>query len=77
VAGGAVRIGEEQARSIAQSWLSRYFPGAEIEEVYTFPGYYTYHFKIGDDLQMLSVNAYSGAVRFHSWHGKYLGEVGH
>jgi hypothetical protein len=75
--GAPVRISEEQARSIAQSWLSRYFPGAEIEEVYTFPGYYTYHFKIGDDMQMLSVNAYSGAVWFHSWHGKYLGEVGH
>ncbi|MCU7787654.1 hypothetical protein ODS41_06965 [Pyrobaculum sp. 3827-6] len=45
--------------------------------MYAFPGYYTYHFKIGDDMQMLSVNAYSGIVWFHSWHGKYLGEVEH
>ncbi|MEM4763425.1 MAG: PepSY domain-containing protein [Pyrobaculum sp.] len=75
--GAPMRISEEEARKIAEGWLARYFPGAEIEEVYVFPGYYTFHFKIGDDMQMLSVNGYSGAVWFHSWHGRYIGEVSH
>ncbi|HII47268.1 TPA: hypothetical protein HA333_07445 [Pyrobaculum aerophilum] len=73
--GAPMRITEEEARSIAERWLAKYFPGAEIEEAYVFPGYYTFHFKIGGDMQMLSVNGYNGAVWFHSWHGKYLGEV--
>ncbi|RFA93043.1 hypothetical protein [Pyrobaculum aerophilum] len=75
--GAPMRITEEEARSIAERWLAKYFPGAEIEEAYVFPGYYTFHFKIGGDMQMLSVNGYNGAVWFHSWHGKYLGEVEH
>ncbi|ABP50155.1 conserved hypothetical protein [Pyrobaculum arsenaticum DSM 13514] len=73
--GAPMRISEAEARSIAEKWLAQYFPGAEIEEAYVFPGYYTFHFKIGSDMQMLSVNGYNGAIWFHSWHGKYLGEV--
>ncbi|ABO08159.1 hypothetical protein [Pyrobaculum calidifontis] len=73
--GSPMRISEEEARRIAESWLASRFPGAVIEEEYTFPGYYTFHFEVSGDMQMLSVNGYSGAVWFHSWHGKYLGEV--
>jgi len=40
-----------------------------IEEEYTFSGYYTFHFEVNGEMQMLSVNGYSGAVWFHSWHG--------
>jgi len=75
--GAPMRITEDEARKIAESWLARYFPGAEIKEIYKFPGYYTLHFEINGDMQMLSVNGYNGAVWFHSWHGKYLGEVEH
>lgn len=73
--GAPMRITEEEAESIAENWLARYFPGSKIEEVYVFPGYYTFHFEINGDMQMLSVNGYDGAVWYHGWHGKYLGEV--
>ena len=38
-----------------------------------FPDYYTLHVLEGDRLAgMLSVNAYTGAVWYHRWHGRFL-----
>lgn len=69
-------IGIERAREIAEHWLKTNMPGSILEEEYIFPGYYTFHFKTpSGDMQMLSVNAYTGYVLFHSWHGRYLGAV--
>lgn len=38
-----------------------------------FPGYYTVHTLRGDQVAgMLSVNATTGAVRYHAWHGRFI-----
>jgi hypothetical protein len=38
-----------------------------------FPGYYTVHItKAGQISGMLSVNAYTGQVWFHTWHGTFV-----
>jgi len=58
------------ARALGDTFLGGYLPGAEILESHAFPGYYTLDF--GRDRRaegMLSVNAYSGAVWVHTWHG--------
>ncbi len=68
-------IGLEEARGIAERWVSSRFPNATIVEEYAFPGYYTFHFRYGDQMQMLSVNAFTGQVVFHEWHGTYIGNV--
>ncbi len=41
----------------------------------TFPGYYTVDFEVnGQTAGMLSVNAYTGQVWYHTWHGQFLSE---
>lgn len=73
---GAEDVSVEQARSIARDWVEANFPGARIMEEYKFPGYYTFHFRLpSGEMQMLSVNAYTGQVWFHSWHGRYIASV--
>jgi len=47
---------------------------------HAFYGYYTFHVNEEDDLKgMLSVNAYTGDVWFHNWHGNLIEviSVGH
>ncbi|MPN19611.1 hypothetical protein SDC9_166983 [bioreactor metagenome] len=39
------------------------------------PGYYTFDFGRQEIEGMLSVNAYSGQIWVHTWHGFYLGEM--
>ena len=40
-----------------------------------FPGYYTLDTtRNGKTVGMLSVNARTGAVWHHGWHGRFLGE---
>ena len=64
-------IGAEQAREIAQEWADDR-GGLEVEEPEAFPGYYTLHTLEGGDIDgMLSVNAATGAVWYHSWHGDF------
>jgi len=71
--GQPIYIDNATALAIAKKWLDTYFPGAEVEEVYTFPGYYTVHFTTSDgDMQMISISGYNGAVIFHKWHGKHI-----
>jgi hypothetical protein len=59
----------EAARSLGEAFLSGYLPGAKILETHAFPGYYTFDFGRGGTEGMLSVNAYSGAIWVHTWHG--------
>jgi hypothetical protein len=76
--GAAVRpnsIGMEEAKKLASEYLDRargkgpYELGAD-----EFYGYYTLDVKKdGTVLGMLSVNAFTGQVWYHTWHGGYIG----
>jgi hypothetical protein len=68
---------ESAARVIAQRWLSASRPGVKVESGGdAFPGYYTFEvLKQGKIDGMLSVNAGTGAVMYHWWHGAFVGEL--
>jgi len=67
---------EEDAKSVAEKYLSQNSPGAHVEGIVHFYGYYTVDFeKDGRILGMLSVNEYSGDVWYHSWHGAFIQEI--
>ena len=66
-------ISAEKAIEIAQAYLNRFLPGTTAEEPVPFYGYYTLHVtRDGEVVGMLSVNAYTGAVFPHSWHGRFI-----
>jgi len=63
----------QEAKAVAARWLAR--EGSELRAgtADAFPGYYTLHVLKGDRVAgMLSVNAYTGAVWYHRWHGRFL-----
>ena len=61
------------AKKLAENFLTGYLPGAQIIESNEMSGYYTFDFGREDIEGMLSVNAYSGQIWVHTWHGPYLG----
>lgn len=63
-----------EARGIAGRWLDRNgTTGLTAGEPESFPGYYTLHtLRNGKVTGMLSVNASTGAVWFHWWHGRFV-----
>jgi hypothetical protein len=61
------------AKKLAEDFLTGYLPGAQILDSNEMPGYYTYDFGRKDVEGMLSVNAFSGQIWVHTWHGFYLG----
>lgn len=66
-------INSEKAKELAQRWLELNLPGIKVAEADTFYGYYTLHtLKDGQIEGMLSVNGYTGAVWYHTWHGPFL-----
>jgi hypothetical protein len=66
-------VSPEQARKIADAYLSRVSPGTKAEQPERFYGYYTIDTeKDGKTVGMLSVNGYSGEVWYHSWHGPFI-----
>jgi hypothetical protein len=66
-------VAADQAQQIAQQWLDQNQPGSVAETADTFPGYYTLHFTTDGQLSgMLSVNASTGGVWYHTWHGRFL-----
>jgi len=72
---GQMTVSEQDAKSIAENYLSQYFPGAHVEGITRFYGYYTIDFeRDGKIIGMLSVNGYSGQVWYHSWHGGFIQE---
>jgi len=74
--GGEPSVTREQARQIAQQWLDANAPGSATEEPDAFPGYYTLHItRDGQINGMLSVNAYSGQVWYHTWHGSFVASL--
>ena len=73
-----INITDEEAVNIAQEYLDAYLPGKTADETAnTFPGYYTLHvLEDGETIGMLSVNAYTGQVFLHHWHGDLIEMVG-
>lgn len=72
--GATVQVTAEQAVEIAQEYLAAYQAGQTVDtSVTTFPGYYTLHtLQDGVVVGVMSVNAYSGQVFPHHWHGTLL-----
>jgi len=69
--GGSVSA--EQARSVANSGLARQGAGLTAAQPDAFPGYFTMEtVKDGTIVGMLSVNAGTGAVFYHWWHGTFV-----
>jgi hypothetical protein len=74
--GSAMTVTPEQARQYAQTWLDANQPGTTAaEDPSTFYGYYTMDFeRDGQPAGMLSVNGFTGAVWYHTWHGAFISE---
>lgn len=71
-ASGPVSLGA--ARTLAQRWLDANEAGVRVETGGdAFPGYFTFELLTGGRISgMLSVNASSGAVWRHWWHGAFV-----
>ena len=63
-----------EAHTLAQRWLDSNEPGVKVETGGdAFPGYYTLEtLKGGKITGMISVNASTGAVWPHWWHGAFI-----
>lgn len=65
-----------EAQEIAGRWLSEALPGETAKPDRAFPGYYTFDTERDGRAQaMVSVNARTGAVWYHVWHGSFVDEV--
>ena len=71
-------VSADEAVSLAQEYLDAYLPGKTADETADeFPGYYTLHvLEDGETIGMLSVNAYTGQVFLHHWHGQFIEMAG-
>jgi len=75
-AAGAGPVTAAQAQSVAQGWLDEFAPGETARAPRAFPGYFTLDTaRDGVTVGMLSVNASTGAVWYHGWHGRFLDEL--
>jgi len=70
----ATTVTMADADSLAQQWLDRNEPGVKVETGGdAFPGYYTLETLRGGKITgMISVNATTGAVWPHWWHGAFI-----
>ena len=65
-----------QATANAQQCLNSYLPGTTVGDVTTLYGYYTVEILgAAKPYGMLSVNAFTGQVWFHTWHGAFIQEA--
>jgi hypothetical protein len=73
---GAVNpsISALQAQQVAAEWLNANLPGRTAQPPDAYPGYYTIETSTSDGTisGMLSVNATTGQVWYHSWHGRFI-----
>lgn len=70
---GQPTVDAARAQQLAQQWLAQYQPGSTADHPDAFPGYYTLHtLKDGTPTGMLSVNAVTGQVWYHHWHGAFI-----
>ena len=66
-------VSPARAQGLAQRWLDEQGSGLTAGEPDVFPGYYTLHvLRDGKTVGMLSVNATTGAVWSHWWHGRFV-----
>jgi hypothetical protein len=64
----------QEAERIATKWLSSQGSDLRAGKAEQFPGYSTLHvLRNRKIVGMLSVNAYTGALWYHWWHGRFLG----
>ncbi len=70
-----VRYNLASAQKLAATFVTAYLPTGKVLEGFAFPGYYTFDFGRKAIEGMLSVNAYTGEVWVHGWHGLFLGEI--
>jgi hypothetical protein len=71
----AQRLTIERARQVAGQYLLTAFPGATPDQGTAFYGYFTFDVeRDGTTTGMLSVNAYTGQVWYHTWHGTFVQE---
>ena len=71
----AARYTLTSAQKVADSFVAGYLPGGKVLEGIAFPGYYTFNYGSKTTEGMLSVNASTGEVWVHGWHGQFLGAV--
>lgn len=67
-------ITADEALEKANAYLEQLDTSLTTEEGgHAFYGYYTFHLSDGDTMKgMLSVNAYTGDVWYHNWHGNLI-----
>jgi hypothetical protein len=67
-------ITAEQAQRLATDWLVRNRPGSRAGEPDAYPGYVTIDTTTADGAinGMLSVNATTGQIWYHSWPGRFI-----
>ncbi|HEY8704017.1 MAG TPA: hypothetical protein VIL98_04625 [Gaiellaceae bacterium] len=66
-------LSARQAIAIADRWLAQSDPSLSVPDADAFPGYYSMEIvRHGKIVGMLSVNASSGAVWNHWWHGSFV-----
>ncbi|GIU94203.1 MAG: hypothetical protein KatS3mg012_0660 [Gaiellaceae bacterium] len=66
-------VSAAKARALATRWLDRQGGNVTAGEPEAFPGYYTLHvLRNGRIAGMLSVNAATGTVWSHWWHGRFV-----
>jgi hypothetical protein len=71
---GTRAVSADRAGQIASAWLSANVPGHIAQPPDAYPGYYTMETTsaAGTVNGMLSVNAATGQVWYHSWHGRFI-----
>jgi hypothetical protein len=71
---GPATVTAEQARQLATAWLAANLSGRLAQPPDAYPGYYTLETTTpgGTINGMLSVNATTGSVWYHAWHGRFI-----
>ena len=70
---GAAAIPADRATTIANQWLQANAPSETVGSTDLYPGHYTMDtVSGGNTVGMLSVNATTGAVWYHTWHGTFI-----
>jgi hypothetical protein len=71
---GKMTVTVDQARANAEQYVKANIPNTTVEkEGDPFYGYYNFDvLQNGNTYGMLSVNGYTGAVWYHTWHGNFI-----
>jgi hypothetical protein len=74
IPGSGPAITAQQAQQIATRWVDANVSGRLVRPPDSYPGYYTSETTTSDGTinGMLSVNATTGQVWYHSWHGRFI-----